>query len=66
MIELKGLTKHYGRFIAVDGITLTIPRGELYGLLGPNGAGKTTAIRLLAALIPPTHGDATIAGYSVT
>ena len=65
MIELKGLTKHYGRFIAVDGITLTIPRGELYGLLGPNGAGKTTTMRMIAGILQPTAGTIHVAGIDL-
>ena len=65
MIELSGLTKRYGRFTAVDGISLTIPRGELYGLLGPNGAGKTTTIRMVLGLIHPTAGDVELLGRRV-
>ena len=65
MIELSGLTKRYGRFTAVDGITLTIPPGELYGLLGPNGAGKTTTMRMIAGILQPSAGSIRIAGIDL-
>src|SRR3989442_1917864 len=54
-----------GTVVAVDGITLQIPRGELFGLLGPNGAGKTTAIKVLVTLLLPTSGSARVAGFDV-
>ena len=56
MITLTGLTKRYGRFTAVDGIDLTVLKGELFGFLGPNGAGKTTTFRMIAGIILPTAG----------
>jgi len=62
-IEVSDLTKHYGRVIAVDGITFTVARDEFFGLLGPNGAGKTTTIRMLTGLTKPTSGTARVAGY---
>ncbi len=65
MIELEDLTKRYGKFTAVDGINLTIPRGELYGLLGPNGAGKTTTMRMIAGILQPTSGTIRIAGINL-
>ena len=65
MIELSNLTKRYGRFTAVDGINLTIPRGELYGLLGPNGAGKTTTMRMIAGILQPSSGTVKIAGIDI-
>lgn len=65
MIELTNLTKRYGRFTAVDGINLTIPKGELYGLLGPNGAGKTTTMRMIAGILQPTSGTVRIAGIDI-
>lgn len=65
MIELANLTKRYGRFTAVDGINLTIPRGELYGLLGPNGAGKTTTMRMIAGILQPSSGSVKIAGIDI-
>jgi ABC-2 type transport system ATP-binding protein len=65
MIELTGLTKRYGAFTAVDGIDLTVPRGELFGFLGPNGAGKTTTLRMIAGILRPTLGTVRIAGVDV-
>ena len=65
MIEIRGLTKDYGRIRAVDNLHLKIERGEIFGLLGPNGAGKTTTIRMLTMLTRPTAGEAYIAGYEV-
>jgi ABC-2 type transport system ATP-binding protein len=65
MIELTDLVKRYGTFTAVKGITLTIPRGTLYGLLGPNGAGKTTTMRMIAGILRPTSGTITVAGFDV-
>src|SRR5208337_3400375 len=51
--------------VAVDGISFSVPKGEIFGLLGPNGAGKTTTIKMLCTLITPTSGDAYVAGFSV-
>jgi ABC-2 type transport system ATP-binding protein len=65
MIQLIDLTKRYGRFTAVNGINLTIPRGELYGLLGPNGAGKTTTMRMIAGILQPSGGRVEIAGVNI-
>jgi ABC-type multidrug transport system ATPase subunit len=55
-IELRGLTKHYGSFTAVNGLDLTVESGDVYGFLGPNGAGKSTSIRMMTSLIRPTSG----------
>ena len=66
MIDLMGLTKRFDDFIAVDGVTFSVRPGEILALLGPNGAGKTTTVRMLAAILRPTAGDARVAGYSVT
>jgi ABC-2 type transport system ATP-binding protein len=64
-IEMVGLTKRFGRTLAVDGLTLAIPRGSAFGLLGPNGAGKSTTIRMLLGVLSPTHGDARVLGIDV-
>ncbi len=61
MITAQGLTRRFGDFVAVDGLNLEVKKGEVFGFLGPNGAGKTTTIRMLAALIAPTDGTATVA-----
>ena len=66
MIEIRHLTKNYGNFTAVDDISLSVSRGEIFGFLGPNGAGKTTTIRILAGLSVPTSGVVTIDGVDVT
>jgi ABC-2 type transport system ATP-binding protein len=65
MIEIRNLTKRYGDFTAVDDISLTVSRGEIYGFLGPNGAGKTTTIRILAGLSLPTSGLVRIDGVDI-
>ncbi len=65
MIELVQLTKTFGDLIAVNGVTLTVNRGEFFVLLGPNGAGKTTTIKLLAGLIKPWAGSVRVAGFDV-
>jgi ABC-2 type transport system ATP-binding protein len=65
VITLKNLTKRYGAFAAVDGINLTVSRGELFGFLGPNGAGKTTTFRMLAGIILPTAGTIEIGGIDL-
>jgi ABC-2 type transport system ATP-binding protein len=65
MIELRGLTKRYGNFTAVDGVDLTVPAGEIFGFLGPNGAGKTTTLRMIAGILQPSAGTVTIGGVSL-
>jgi ABC-2 type transport system ATP-binding protein len=65
VIRTEGLTKQFGDFVAVDGLTLTVPEGEVLALLGPNGAGKTTTVRMLASILQPTSGWATIASHDV-
>jgi ABC-2 type transport system ATP-binding protein len=64
-IVTRGLRKTFGRLVAVEGLDLTVPNGQIFGLLGPNGSGKTTTIRLLTGLIPPTSGTAEVAGIDV-
>ena len=65
MIQTENLTRTFGNLTAVDNLNLQIEKGEVFGFLGPNGAGKTTTIRMLACLISPTKGTATIAGYNI-
>jgi ABC-2 type transport system ATP-binding protein len=63
IIEVKNLTKNFGKFTAVDDISFNVKKGEIFGLLGPNGAGKSTTLRMLSTLSRPTKGTATIGGY---
>jgi len=65
VIEIRSLTKKYGQFTAVDDLSLTVQRGEVFGFLGPNGAGKTTTIRVVAGLSLPTSGSVTVGGIDV-
>ena len=65
MIEACNLTRRFGTVTAVDSVSLKVPDGGILALLGPNGAGKTTTVRMLAGLIGPTTGDATVAGFDV-
>ncbi len=64
-VEARGLTKHYGDVVALDGLELSVPTGSVLGLLGPNGAGKTTAVSILTTLIAPDSGMARVAGVNV-
>jgi ABC-2 type transport system ATP-binding protein len=64
-VHAEGLVKHFGDVTALDGIDLTVERGQVVGLLGPNGAGKTTTVRILATLLQPTAGHATVSGFDV-
>lgn len=66
IIETKALHKRYGKFDAVNGLSLEVPAGSIYGFVGPNGAGKTTTMRMLTTLTRPTSGEAWVAGHSVT
>jgi len=66
MLEIKKLSKQYGSFVALNQIDLTVEEGQIFGFVGPNGAGKTTTMRILATLMEPTSGEATIDGISVT
>ena len=65
VVEVRNLTKKFGTFTAVNGLSFEIRRGEVFGLLGANGAGKTTLIRMLCGLLKPTGGMAKVAGYDV-
>ena len=62
VVELRGLTKRYRGVTAVDGVALTVRRGEVYGFLGPNGAGKTTTLRMVVGLVRPTTGEIRVLG----
>ena len=63
MIIADGLTKRYEDLVAVDGLSLNVKRGEIFGFLGPNGAGKTTSIRIMTTLVKPTSGTVSVNGY---
>ena len=64
-VTVKNLTRIFGDFIAVDHVSFTVPRGEIFGFLGPNGAGKSTTIRMLCGLLSPSSGSGTVAGYDI-
>ena len=64
-VVTRGLRKMFGAFVAVDGLDLTIARGEVFGLLGANGSGKTTTIRMLTGLLTPTAGTASVVGFDL-
>lgn len=66
IISVRGLTKRFGTFTAVDHINFDVYRGEIFGFLGANGAGKTTAMRMLCGLSFPTEGTGTVAGYDIS
>jgi ABC-2 type transport system ATP-binding protein len=65
IIHAEGLTKHYGRTVALAGVDLSVEQGSILGVLGPNGAGKTTAVRILTTLATPDSGRASVAGFDV-
>ena len=65
VLETKLLTRRFGAFVAVDSLSLTVDAGEVFGLLGSNGAGKTTTIKMLTTLLPPSSGEARVAGFSI-
>jgi ABC-2 type transport system ATP-binding protein len=65
MIECRDLTKKYNDLFAVDRLTLKLGKGDVYGFIGPNGSGKTTTMRMLATLLTPSWGEATVCGYSI-
>src|SRR5580700_210308 len=66
MIQVTDLTKHYGSFVAVDGVTFSVPEGQIFAFLGPNGAGKTTTIKMLTTILRPTSGSIRLAGADPT
>jgi ABC-2 type transport system ATP-binding protein len=65
MIETRDLTKKYGDLYALDRLTLSLDKGDVFGFIGPNGAGKTTTMRILATLLNPSWGEASVCGYSI-
>lgn len=65
VLETLSLTRRFGEHTAVDSLTVSVKRGEVFGLLGPNGAGKTTTLKMLTTLLPPTSGRARIAGFDI-
>src|SRR5215831_6935338 len=64
-VEIAGLVKRFGSFVAVDHVSLQVPKGEIFGFLGPNGAGKSTTIRMLCGLLTPTAGRGSVNGFDV-
>ena len=64
-IEVRGLSKSYGRQVVLDAVDLDVPEGTVFALLGPNGAGKTTAIHILSTLLSPDAGEVRIGGFDV-
>ena len=64
-VAVRGLTRRFGAFTAVDHVTLEVRRGEVFGFLGPNGAGKTTTIRMLCGLLAPSEGEGAVAGFDI-
>jgi ABC-2 type transport system ATP-binding protein len=65
ILEVRNLTKKFNNFTAVDSISFSVEKSEIFGVVGPNGAGKTTTIKVLTTLLPPTSGEALVAGYNV-
>ena len=65
MVEVKNLTKYYGNFLAIEGVSFEVKKGEIVGFLGPNGAGKTTTMRIITGFLPPSSGTAAVAGYDL-
>jgi len=65
VLETQGLTRRFGSLIAADNFTVRVEGGEMFGLVGPNGAGKSSVIKMLTTLLPPTAGNASIAGYEI-
>lgn len=64
-VEVEGLTRKFGEFTAVDGVTFTVRKGEIFGFLGPNGAGKSTTIKMLCGLLEPSGGNARVEGFDI-
>ena len=64
-VEIQGLTKRYGKLVALDHVSFSVAEGTLFGLIGPDGAGKTTLYQILTTLLSPDEGSATVAGWDV-
>ena len=64
-VRVEDLIKRFGQFVAVDGISFSVKRGEIFGLLGPNGAGKSTTIRMLCGILSPSSGEGHVAGFDI-
>jgi len=64
-VEIRNLTKKFGDFTAVNNISLSVEKGEIFGFLGPNGAGKTTTIKMLCGILMPTSGEGRVSGYDI-
>jgi ABC-2 type transport system ATP-binding protein len=65
IIEVQDLVKHYGKVTAVDGVSFSVEKGEIFGFLGPNGAGKTTTINMLITVLKPTDGRASVLDFDI-
>ena len=65
IIEVKGLRKEYGDFVAVDNLSFSVEKGQIFGIVGPNGAGKTTTLKMLSSLIRPTSGSIHMQGLDI-
>ena len=65
MLQIQNVTKTFGEFKALDNLSMTVPKGTVYGLVGPNGAGKSTAIRLLTGVYTPDRGEITMEGQPI-
>lgn len=65
VVETKNLSRHFGSVAAVDDVSFSVEAGEIFGLIGPNGAGKSTLIKILTTMLPPSSGQATVAGFNV-
>src|SRR5579872_1103003 len=65
MLEIQNLVKHFGPLVAVDGVSFTVPRGEVLGFLGPNGAGKSTTMKMITGFVAPDAGTAIVCGHDV-
>ncbi|TFG03750.1 ABC transporter ATP-binding protein, partial [Candidatus Thorarchaeota archaeon] len=64
-VTISGLSKRFGELVAVDNLSLEVPKGTIFGLLGPNGSGKTTTVRMLCTLLKPSSGTAVVAGHDI-